>query len=85
MNHSVIFAPVYLVIAAGKLRSFTFEVGYNTITGRFASIKTEGYELVLDHEFTYRKGNFPPGWVALVIPALVSLLEEHLYHVDELN
>lgn len=85
MNHSVLFENIYLIVAPGKLRSFTFELGCGERSGRFARIKTEGYELVLDNDFTYRRGNFPHRWVGLVIPKLISLLEEHLYHIDESN
>ncbi len=85
MNHSVLFENIYLIVAPGKLRSFTFELGCGGHSGRFARIKTDGYELVLDNEFMYRRGNFPHRWVSLVIPKLISLLEEHLYHIDELH
>lgn len=75
MENATKYENVNVALAPGNERKFNFEVGESGEFGQFAKITSDGYELIVDEDFAYLKGDMPIEWREPAIAKLLMILK----------
>lgn len=75
MEDRTTFTGIPVSNTAGTEKYFDFEVGEEEEIGQYARITMDGYQLILDVDFAYVKGDLPEEWHKPAIAKLLVLLE----------
>lgn len=75
MEDRTTFTGIPVSNAEGVEKYFDFEVGEEGEYGQYARITMDGYQLILDENLAYIKGDLPDQWHKPAVSKLLVLLE----------
>jgi hypothetical protein len=75
MADTIKYENVKVTLGVGIERDFDFEIVEHEASVQFAMITTNNYQLVVDEDLAYLKGDMPPEWRQPVLAKLRALLE----------
>lgn len=75
MEDRTTFTGIPVTNAAGIEKYFDFEVGKERASEQYARITMDGFQLILDENLAYVKGDLPAEWHESAIAKLLFLLE----------
>jgi len=69
------FTGIPVINSEGIEKYFDFEIGREGEDGQYARVTMDGFQLILDEDLVYVKGDLPEEWIEPAIAKLVLLLE----------